>query len=518
MVFEKSSFATSVSDPRYETLQKIVRVDGDSKAYELQFIPPQTAKENFVIPAQGSLTNGSVPCWNATSSIHRMEVTLGPDYRSNMSGCGLYIGYQCGQVRHTVGGGTFLGRWVSGHANNGYDANGTDAAGFYLPWHPANLINTASLKLNASQTPIEQYIHTGYYCHNKTLECLRKYKTESLEDMHETFFTPCLETQFDSGGVNGAGALTAGLISAESAKRTNTWCGPIGLADDASSAANSVPFQGSKVIPFSELFNCCSIPAVWNNTSKFVLEMSFNLPNVIPLRCGPLNANEGQAYVFITDLRVVFDSSRMAALQQLQSTMERQKGAVENVAYLQNSIISVNYAPSVQCLATNQSNVQIAALAFSANKRILPALGTTVFGSNPFQYHDGFLNNINIQYGTDMPLRSPLNQIGSPADCSADNSLQHALAYNMYKKACSADSALLLHPAVPFNSKWKCYHVYWFPFFFQGLPKFVGNGDIRIDTSSTDTGTATAQTALISVVKFMGAQIDSIGNVELLTS
>lgn len=500
MPFDTSAFVDYVSDPRYDLLQKPIKADKDNRAYELQFLSPATGKGNYTTTtAHGTLT---VPCYNADGSPVYWDVYCGSDFKANMQGCALKVRYQCVQGRTDSASVLFFGVPVEPLVTEQVKTG----LGWSIPWNFGGMaINTSALKLNASQTPVEQYINGGVMQHITTARYLKKYKKEALENNSMTFNTPCIESAFDHD--------TA--MSPESQLRAKNWMGSYGVHNALKA---NVPNYGSatfptyeKIIPLSDLFETCETPAIWTNTNRFRLELTFNFPDKIAFRCGPAITGSSDVYVFITDAQLIFDSTRMAPKAAIETASEKASGTIENMGYIEHFCLPVPYTAGQQLVMTGQRDLQEVILAF-------PAVGTSIdvennVCKNPIQYHNGGLSRLALMYGSDMPFRTPLSLSGKSAlGFAVSTPLLDTPAYAMFRKSCGSDRCTTVPLSLNYTDYWR-YHMYFLPIFNQTLihrnndPK-----DVRIDTTD---GVSHPKVVMIAR-KFAGAQVDSTGQVEKL--
>jgi len=512
MVFDNGSFSENVSDPRYDILKKKIKVDKDNKAYEIQFIPPATAIKTFDAPGAGggNLAHDLVNCWNGDGTNHYIDVYCGADFKANMQGSGLLIRYWAKQGRLTNSG-------VNAYWGPPIDAASvtTVGSGSSVPWNPLYMFQTISLKINTSQTPIEQYVNQNNLQHISTARFLLKYKS-AIENSDSTFMTPCIESNFD--GVNDK-------LSAESCLRAQRWLGAIGDSDDQNGAdivsANSEQILGiqtaagriahkkyTKFIPLSDIFESCETPAIWNNVNRFRLEFTFRSPDQICFQAGT-PPDSTVTYFYIDDIKLMFDSTRMQPMQTIETAEQKEKGTVENIGYMENFCVPVPYpvgGGSSQLVVTGQRDVQMVILGFPAINQGGNAC------VNPLQYGSGGLTSLNLLYGSDMPLRTPLNLDSPGNNAPVNNIYDNVAAYRLYIKACGCDRSPLVAPALTFRT-FKFYNLYFFPIYYPALPHRNNDPrDIRLD----NVGNQDYTQAVVIVRRFNGAQIMSNGLVEKL--
>lgn len=484
MPFDQGTFTEYVEDPRYDLLKKPIKLDKSSKALEIQYIPPCTAKGSYGVPTAANLAGYTQQCWNADGSTHAFEVYLGSDFKMNAQGSGLLLTYTAVQGRRTnqVDGTAFWGCPIEPSNLNGA------GTGWSIPWNPTYWFQTMAMKGNASQQPIEQYINVGTLHHVTTPRFLEKYKS-AIETTDSIFLTPCIETNFDND-----------TLSTESTARAVSWLGASGAVAAQINGTVYAPKSFTKFIPLNDLFESAENPGIWCNLNKLRLEFTFRLPTDITFRCGAAAANSSPTYFFITDMKFIMDSSRMQSLQAIENAVEKQQGTMENIAYFENYCSPINYIANSQMVVVGQRDVQQIIVGF-------PALGQTQEGSavvNPTQYDSGALSAINAIYGADMPCRTPLT-------LSPTNHLQNAASYMLYRKACGADRSPLVSPALTFYN-YKMYHLYWFPIYHPSMPHRSNDPrDVRIDTAG-----GAARPAIVVVRRFNGCQLSSDGNVERL--
>lgn len=482
MSFDSSAFTEYVSDPRYDILKKPIKVDKDNKAYELQLIAPATAKGTYsktitgtnIAPATIAVNE---TCYNNDGTLHYIDIYLGADFKANMQGSFLYIKYHCAQARRLeqVQGTAYWGNII---------ASAGGAAGASMPWNPLWMFNTVSLKGNQSQQPIEQYINTGQFHHISTAKFVDKYKREGLEYNDMTFLTPCIESGFD-----------VATLTAESAARAIAWMGASGGVAEASAAGTTSFTPYVKMVPLADIFECCEVPAIWNNLNRFRLEFTLKLPDAIPFNCGT-PANSGPAHTFIDEVKLMLDTTRMQAVQAIETAVEKQQGTIENIGYFENFVIPMTYSAGQQLVGTGQKDVQQVILGF-------PAIGNYTAAVNPIQYASAGLTSLSLQYGGDMPLRAPLPLGGATYSLNTP-------AYALYRKAIGADRASVVPPVLSFT-KFQFYHLYHIPIYNPAYPHRNNDPkDIRID-SNTAGILANSVPAVLIVRKFAGAQIASDG-------
>jgi hypothetical protein len=476
MPFDNNAFTEYVDDSRYDLLKKPIKIDKSNRAYEIQQIPPATAISSYV-KTDNTIDMGA-QCWNGDGSLHYIDVYAGSDYKPNMLGTYIYMKYHCAQVRTTAGPVIFKGPPIAPLAGG---------VGTSIPWNPLYAFNTVALKLNQAQTPVEQYINAGQLSHISTARYLQKYKKDAMENNDLTFFTPCIESKFDNA-----------TISPESATRSINWTGANGLVGDNAVTAGPITYY-EKMIPLSDFFESCENPAIWTNCNRFRFEFTMKTPNQIGFSCGA-QAGASGLYFYVDSIKMMFDSSRMQAIQTIETASLKQIGTIENIAYYENFVIPTVYNPNSQLVATGQRDVQQLIVGF-------PALANTVGGSvcvNPIQYFNGQLSSLSVIYGSDMPLRSPLT-LGSGSS-QLDSS-----AYVLYRKACGSDRTNIVPLAVSFFN-YPQYHLYFLPIYNPILPHRNNDPkDLRVDTTST-LGAPT--NAVLIMRKFAGVQIDSSGAID----
>ena len=500
MPLDQSTFMKYDDDPRYDLLKKPVTFDKSNRAYEIQFIPPATSKQPY--PATFAGIDYGTTCWNASEATHYIDVYTGSDYKANMQGCYLKLTYTAYQVRIGANAAQFLGCPI---------ATAGGAAGWSIPWNPLWFFQTISLKANQSQTPIEQYINAGNLQHISTARFLLKYKRDALESHDETFFTPCIESNWDTT-----------VLSTESATRSTNWLGAFGgVAANANvivgDPANNTPKVFTKMIPMSDIFECCEVPAIWQNMNRFRIEFTMKRPDQICFRAGAVVPNTSEPNIYVTDIQFVFDSARMAPVQAIETAVDKQKGQSENIAYLQNEIINVSYASGSQVVATGQRDLQMAIFGIPALGQQPPVVANGAPApavTNPLQYWSGNITSINVMYGSDMPLRTPIRlSTGFNAAATWETQLNNTVIYAMYKKCCSSDRSALVPVAIPFKF-YPYYHLYFIPIYNPTmLHRNADPKDLRIDNTGAP---AIAAPSVILLRKVKGISIGASGEIEQL--
>ena len=480
MPFDATTAVEYVSDSRYDLAKKPLKVDKDNRAYELSLIPPATGKGTWVksIPGNATTVDFNESCFNADGSMQYIDLHLGSDYKLNPMGTYIVVKYVCKQARalnvNLAGNGSFKGAPYTPTAQVGHS----------IPWTPTWFFNTVSLKLNNTQTPCEQYISSGTLHHIVTARILQKFKRDALESDELQFMTPCLETSLDTNVV----------LSVESDKRAKNWMGCKGaIASTSVDASSTVTTEYTKLIPLSTIFECCGSPAIWNNVSKLRFEYTFKTPDQICFdgsnrtALPAAGATTSQVFCFVTDVRLLHDSTRMAPVLAIETASEKQQGFVEMLPYLENFVIPQSYSQNQQLVLTNQRDVQQVILGFpvigvNTNKNVVIANRVTYV--NPLQYFNGNMKELSIQYGSDMPLRFPLSLGGIDASQAGN-----ALGFTLYRKACGADLASTVPLALSFKSTYPWYSLFWLPIYSPNLAKRNSDAkDIRINTSQEDLG------------------------------
>lgn len=493
MSIDTSSFLEYCDDPRYDLLQKPLRVDKANRCYELQAIAPSTSKGTYSKTA--ALTAGNVDlssaCYNSDGTLHYIDITCGTDFKAFAQGCGVILKYHAVQARTGANGTAFAGVPIAP----------LTTAGWSIPWcTPGAFFTTVALKANNQQAPIEQYLNSGVFKHVCVSRALKKYRYEALEKNSMTFNTPCIESAFD----------TTVAMSQTSVDR-GAWLGAAGVYNANSSAGLTTACYITKFIPLSDLFECCEVPAIWTNVNRLRFEFTLAMPDAIAFSAGATtnigpNGVSSGVHVYVDDVKLFFDSSRMAPQSTIETAIDKQKGTVENLGFIENFAVPVSYSPGAQIVVSQQKDVQEVLLAF-------PALGTTVDGgtstcTNPHQYHNGGLSSITVMYGADQPFRQPLTLSGLNGNGASALTMADTVAFALYKKSCGADLCRVVPLALDFLS-WMRYHVYFLPIFNQtSIHRSEQARDLRIDS----TGGVAGQ-AIVIVRKLSGAQIMSSGEV-----
>lgn len=504
MPIDTNTFIEYANDPRYDILKKPIKVDKDSKAYEIQLIPPQTASQQFsgstTVTQHDTVTSTvSVPsttCYNSSGQLHRIEVSTGADFKANFAGSYVYMKYKCGEARTAVGGTEQAPTYTSYFGRMHIpDDDGTGQGGS-VSWNTLNLFSTVSLKVNQSQTPLEQYLNVGHLGHITTDRYLKKYKKDALERHDDALFTPCIETKLD----------TTSFLSIESAKRTIAWLTDGDTSTNGASKAenNNTNWSSApefvKMIPLSDIFECAEIPGIFSNVNKIVFEFTLKLPDAIGFCTAGTDKSFSKPYVFVTDIALMFDSVRMQPFQTSEIAAEKMSGSVENVGFIEGFVAPVNYTPNSQMVVTSQKDVQSVTVLF-------PATGYAQTNINPLQYVPASLKSMSVMYGPDMPMRNPLKLGGT-------NSGLNTQAYALFKKACGADRCNIVSPSISFAEFAINYSIYTVPIFNPILPHRNANPlDVRIDSNSDSNQT---MSVIVLLRKFAGMQIQADGSVERL--
>lgn len=508
---KKEAFQEFVNDPRYEVYKNKINIDKDNRQYELQFCFPGTAKGSYQITS--GLYNGVWPAWNNNGALHYIEVDTGSDFKANMKGSYIQISYIPIQIRlNTTNPGFFAGAPIQAIDQVNL------IEGWSLPWNAvSNFFQTVSLKGNQSRSVIEQYVNQNKLQHISTQRYLLNYTSDALEN-GEQFFNPCIESDFDN--LNG--------LSVESFERANKWLGRVGLdtdvEDTTATATNNKPKRFTKCIPLSDIFECCNNPGIFNNLNKFRFEFTLKMPNEIAFRAvalADMPADLSEVYIIIDDISLILDTTRMTQLRALENLTEKTKGTLENLPYLQNDVISWNYTPGSQIVATSVRDAQLVTFGVPAIGNIptdilgLPMLAVCV---NPIQYYSPQITSVSLTYGNELtPIKTPL-RLGDglmvAGNVLNDSVYSDTTAYMLYKKACCSDLAQNIPPALSYVG-YRQYHIFFFPLYNQTyLHRNSEPNDVRINNTSN--GANVPFSSIILIRKLAGTQINSNGDIEKL--
>ena len=510
MPVDNLTFQELVDDSRYDLLKQKIKIDRSNRSYELLWVPPATTKGSYVIGTGAGATTWA--CWNDSSSTHYIDLYSGSDYKTNLQGSYIQLSYYACQQRLTNAA-NYTGCPIATTGNNPQAYKG-----YSLPFNPLYFFQTIALKINQNQTPLEQYINANNLQHISTLNYLLNYKKDALESNDQTMFTPCIETSFD----------TQTSLSEESKTRGERWLGSTGLVnaarDQSAAITNNTPKRFTKIIPLSDIFNCAQTPAIWSNITRLRLEFTLRLPDKIAFSSFDAaeilaqNTNS-TVYIVVDDIQIIYDATRMGSMQNIQVAEDKKAGLVENVGFLQNECIPWSYTSGSQVIATSMRDLQMAAfgiLALGQRPTKINGVADTNVCVNPIQYINGNITTINMSYGGDQPLRTPLRLYDGliVANASTNQSIySNTSAYMLYKKCCAADRSSLLPVALSFVS-FPMYHLFCFPVYNMGMPIHKNNDpkDVRFDNQGS-TSLLNVPSVII-LRKFCGLQLDALGNVE----
>ena len=513
MPFDKTAFEF-IPDFRNDLLQKKIALNKDNRSFEFQQIPPVTAPAVFQYTSAGVVIPAGTPnasvgnCWNDGSTTHAIEMYLSQDLKPNLSGCYLQIRYRPLQVRKLNAGAWQAASWIGYPAH--VVANGVTTYTPSIPWNPLWWLQTVALKVNNQQMPLEQYIQPNFLQYQSTLKFLTSYKRAAIE-ADSTLFFPTVESSFDTYGAGG-------IISPESDTRSQFWLGTDGDVDDAVTATPVKEF--THTIPLSAIFECAKIPAIFQNITKMRLELLFKAPQDIAFNCGVRNNAVGVCSIVITDVKMIFDACRSTPQLAVEVADDKRNGMVENIAFMENSILPINYSGgSTQLVFTSQNMVQQCIVAF-------PALGLDVqVGgapanpavnpvTNPLQFWNGNLSTINLIYGSDQPSKQPIQLNSAATNAGTNSAVMNSLAYMLYRKTCALDNETYDACPITFN-RFFPYHIYCFPIYSPYAAPYLNQDpkDIRVDVNSSGN---TSISAIICARKLKTVQLTSLGDVETL--
>lgn len=315
MVFDKSKFVEKHDDPRYDMMTQAIKIDRDNKAYEMQFLSPNSGPGTYPIQT-GAGNTTYISCYNASYANNIFDVSFTSENKINPQGTCLIIKYTAYQRRQTNAG-NWLGCPV---APTAFDGTGE---GWSLPWNTNHFIRDIQCLVGSSQQPLEQYAQGLNYSVGNTIRYLHDWKREALEANDMTLMPPCIESKFDDN-----------TLSPESARRAINWLGSTGAAADNYSAAVA-PKTYSKVIPLSEMLGCFQNPGIWTNCNQMRIAITFKRPEELVFLCGAAPANTANTCICIEQVQLLVDTSRTTPYQTIESAKEKVEGRIENIGYLE---------------------------------------------------------------------------------------------------------------------------------------------------------------------------------------
>lgn len=571
MPFDKKAFLHFTDDERYTLLQKSIRVDSSNGLMELYRVPPQTAAGSvtytFTSPAVTGTLSKTESVYN-NGGTHYIDVYFGANYKPLLASCYVMLQYYTGQFRSvfdtaTTSLGSFFGVPIDPSsvpasplttpfvgtvqtAATGILGSAVLGTGYSIPFETGNLFDNVYLMNGASQMVMEQYTIHNQFRNIALSRHVLDYKQHALENAHDSFFTPCIESKFDDSS-----------LSAESILRAQRWLGANGpafggaafhvslasgkaLYEIGGTAYPTAPYQ-TKNIPLSDIFDTCKVPAFLTNTPKMRFQFTMTNPDqicfcanntvsqvggtaaslgVVPaIGTGSIiyglssqsqaqqnyNATNGcsQPYFFVTNVQMFVDSARTTPMQSVEIAEDHKEMAYNNIGYLDH--FPIPSVASNQIVVTGQRDVQSCILKYEAYLAPAQVLGAYGAVQNWLQADQGGLSSLQAMYGNSQNTKQPMV-------LDATNKYNNTIAYTLYRKNCNNDKNNLLANAIPFDKFW-VYHMYFMHFFPTYSIHLQSDAqDIRMDNSSTTSGRN-----VVSIVRrFRGVQINSAGEVDLL--
>lgn len=560
MPFDKKSFMRFEEDDRYTLLQKTIRIDSSNGLMELYRVPPQTGAGN--VAYSFTATNGTQLLVQETvynnGSTHYIDCYFGANYKPLLSACYVMMTYYVGQFRNvfatattsTVG--AYFGKPIDpyisttlstpfiGTAQANPDATFKGSVvlgtGYSLPFETGNLFDNVYLMNGASQMVMEQYTIHNQFRNIALSRHVLDYKGNALENAHDSFFTPCIESKFDDS-----------TLSTESITRAQKWMGASGgtfaglggtLADAITGwgIGASKPYQ-TKNIPLSDIFDTCKVSAFLTNTPKMRFQFTMTTPDqvcfcanntvtggdaatigVVPtgtvITYGQSSQQQAQTnynltnacsqpYFFVTGMQMFVDSARTTPMQSVEIAEDHKEMAVNNIGFMDH--FPIPSVASNQIVVTGQRDVQSCILKYEAYLAPSQVLGAYGAVQNWLQADQGGLSSLQAMYGNSQNTKQPLQ-------LDPNNKFNNTIAYTLYRKNCNNDKNNLLANAIPFDRFW-LYHMYFLHFFpTYSVHLQSDSQDIRMDNTATVSGRS-----VVSIVRrFKGVQISAAGEVDLL--
>jgi hypothetical protein len=258
-----------------------------------------------------------------------------------------------------------------------------------------------------------------------------------------------------------------------------------------------------------------------------LFEFTMKRPDKITYLCGADGSDDGVACVFVETVRLFIDTCRTQPVQTIDMASQKQKGVIENLAFIEAGAQQQEFSANGQIVVPNQKDLQEIVLAFPT----VPSTGRSPvydgvdvngapqskgYGRNPLQYHSAFIDSLSPSYAGEMPFRNKI-------EMGTNNRDMNVMAYTLYRKSCGADLNNIV-PLALSRKTFQYYNLYYLPFYKQTLVhRNTEAKDVRIDATSAypNAGLLGGQTTYQSFAilrKFQGVQIDSTGSVERLNA
>lgn len=362
------------------------------------------------------------------------------------------------------------------------------------PWNTLAFFRSINIKASDSSEAIQMYDDANLIADASEHAILMEYGYDTLNNMHDVFFTPTLETALD----------TVTALSAESVLRSAAWC------------RGDINVQIHKFVPLALIFNSLDKQVFLKNLKKLIISMYFH-PNNYYQMSSTTHATE-TIRTNITKCQLMLVQSKCTGRQELQNVNSTMKGQTENLAFLNRVAIKQTFT-NVPIQLSAMSNLNMVSFGFKA----VDYFSATYV--NPCQYIPRFISagpneghgitNLSATYGS---ITVPQNGF----TLSTINNSELVAIYQTYRQCCfKSGTSKDVSPGIPFDKYGKAYCIFYIPFYDTIFMKeSAENKRVQLNiTADTATYARMANVRCTTVLHSIGScQLFTDGSVSVLKS
>lgn len=342
---------------------------------------------------------------------------------------------------------------VKGYATIEDGRTPVDRTSVGIPWNSMGaLLNGIQVRLNSSGNPVEIYSNNRYDVAS-TIRLLMEQSRTNLENMSETLFTPCFESDMDR----------ATGFSLETQARSLKW-----LQDIAGHL-----IKRTMLWPLALLCSFAAVPS-FIDIRRIELYLDWKAPNEV---CFKKSAYAHTPYYFVEDVQCILDQSSMSVYQASMELKESiSQKSTQRLFYKYYDVLETQYISSGSVVQNGVQNLESAVLCFPA----------TVLGNpNYLQFTMNSLSTITFFYqGYSVPQ--------TPMTMDTLNRQANGEAYFAYRKCCKKEFTTNYSPAIPYDTGFgaelnphadETYFLYCATFSNSLNPHLTDAGELRAVTS-----------------------------------
>ena len=359
---------------------------------------------------------------NSTINIDASNSRVLIQRRSSNTGSATYLGQTCFNTRQTyfdISSSSDLRQYLPGvcFVLRGYavledGSTPVDRTSVGIPWNSMCMLNGLQVRINSSGTPIEIYSNNRFDVAS-TIRLICEMSRTQLEGMSESLFTPCFETDADTGVT----------FSLETQARSLSWLQDVG----------GFVIKRSILWPLPLLCSFANVPAMCKINR---IEFFFDWKNPDQVLFKKTAYNHTPQYL-VEDIQCILDQSSMSVIQasmELKESVSKQD--TQRFFYRYYDVLETNYVSSGTVLQNSVPNLESAILCFPS----------TVLGNpNYLQFCMNNLNSYAMMYnGYSVP------QV--PVQMDVLHRQNNGEAYYMYKKLLKKEFTTNYLPALPYST------------------------------------------------------------------